>query len=151
VILIDRLVTAAAVLEEDGIRLPDEPIEARLRYIASALAEWRQAVLGRRWPKIHESFDVHAPVPDVPPMLLETERVLHLVSKAENSVPDELKGFPLIPKGGALVADAFKNPEYIHFAVKGALAAFICYLIFTLTAYQAIYTSVITCIVCSLS
>ena len=47
--------------------------------------------------------------------------------------------------------DAFRNPDYIRFAVKGAIAGFICYLIFTLTAYPNIYTSVITCIVCSLS
>src|SRR5262249_25635154 len=65
--------------------------------------------------------------------------------------PEELKGFPLAPKGGAIVADAFKNPEYVQFAIKGALAVFICYLIFTLCAYQGIYTSVVTCIVCSLS
>jgi multidrug resistance protein MdtO len=31
------------------------------------------------------------------------------------------------------------------------LAGLICYLVFTLTAYQGIYTSVVTCIVCSLS
>src|SRR5262249_38627500 len=44
-----------------------------------------------------------------------------------------------------------RNPEYLHFAIKGALAGFICYLIFTLGAYQGIYTSVVTCVVCSLS
>ena len=83
-------------------------------------------------------------------MLLEMERVLDLLPKARDpeTMPEELKVFP---KGGAVVPDAFTNPAYIHFAIKGALAAFICYLIFTLTAYQGIYTSVITCIVCSLS
>src|SRR5215471_20321752 len=105
----------------------------------------------QRWPIGQESFEIAAHAVDVPPMLLEMERVLQLLSKAEKALPDELKGFPLMPKGGALVADAFKNPEYVHFAVKGALAAFICYLIFSLTAYQGIYTSVVTCIVCSLS
>src|SRR5258708_40067077 len=54
-------------------------------------------------------------------------------------------------KGGAIVPDALSNPAYLHFAIKGALAGFICYLIFTLSAYQGIYTSVVTCVVCSLS
>ena len=86
-------------------------------------------------------------------MLLEMERVLHLVSKAGacGGLPDELRAFPTALKGGAVVADAFRNPAYVHFAIKGALAGFICYLIFTLTAYQGIYTSVVTCVVCSLS
>jgi hypothetical protein len=40
-----------------------------------------------------------------------------------------------------LVPDAFTNPEYRQFAIKGALAATICYLIFTGAAYPGIYTS----------
>jgi multidrug resistance protein MdtO len=96
-------------------------------------------------------MDVSAQVAGISPMLLEMERVLHLLSKSQEGTPEELKGFPMVPKGGAVVADAFKNPEYVHFAIKGALAGFICYLIFTLSAYQGIYTSVVTCIVCSLS
>ena len=47
--------------------------------------------------------------------------------------------------------DAFTNPEYGQFAIKGALAATLCYLIFTGADYPGIYTSVITCMVCSLS
>ena len=47
--------------------------------------------------------------------------------------------------------DAFTNPEYGQFAIKGALAATVCYLIFTGADYPGIYTSVITCMVCSLS
>jgi multidrug resistance protein MdtO len=151
IILADRLVTAAAVLEEQGIQLPDEALENRLRHIAGAVATWRRAVLERHCPKFQEPIDVPASVAGVPSMLLEMERVLHLLSKSEAGTPDELKGYPLIPKGGAIAADAFRNREHVHFAIKGALAGFICYLIFTLTAYQGIYTSVVTCIVCSLS
>jgi multidrug resistance protein MdtO len=151
IILADRLVTAAFVLEEQGVQLPDEALEARLRRMAAAVAAWREAILERHWPKFQEQTDAPPQVAGVPPMLLEMERVLHLLSKSEKATPQELKGFPLVPKGGAIVADAFRNPEYVHFAIKGALAGFICYLIFTLSAYQGIYTSVVTCIVCSLS
>jgi multidrug resistance protein MdtO len=151
IILVDRLVSAASVLEEHGLRLPNAAIEARLRRVAGAVATWRQAVLERRWPEHQEPLEAPVQVSGVPPMLLEMERVLQLVSKAKEGIPEELKAFPLAPKGGPIVPDAFSNPAYLRFAIKGALAGFICYLIFTLTAYPGIYTSVITCIVCSLS
>jgi len=151
IILADRLVTSASVLEEQGVQLPDAVIETRLRRLAGAVATWRQAILEHVWPKFQEPIDVPTQVAGVPPMLLEMERVLHLLSKSQKGTPEELKGFPLVPKGGAVVADAFTNPAYVQFAIKGALAGFICYLIFTLSAYQGIYTSVVTCVVCSLS
>jgi multidrug resistance protein MdtO len=151
IILVDRLVTAVAVLEEQDVRTSNQAIQIRLRHVASAAAIWRQAVLESHWPKLED--DVLVKDPGAPPMLLEMERVLHLVSKTSpaEGLPEELKNFPMTLKGGAIVPDAFSNPAYLHFAIKGALAGFICYLIFTLTAYQGIYTSVVTCIVCSLS
>src|SRR5207344_1641036 len=45
----------------------------------------------------------------------------------------------------------FTNPEYVQFALKGALAALICYVLFIGLDYPGIYTSVITCFVVSLS
>ena len=50
-----------------------------------------------------------------------------------------------------LLPDATTNPEYVQFAVKGALAALICYVLFVGFDYPGIYTSVITCFVVSLS
>src|SRR2546427_10080983 len=50
-----------------------------------------------------------------------------------------------------LLPDATTNPEYVRFAVKGALAARICYVLFIGFDYPGIYTSVITCFVVSLS
>src|SRR5262245_51766059 len=104
IILADRLVTAAAVLEEQGLKFSDEAIETRLRRLAGAVATWRQAILERRWPKLQEPVDAphadtqsagcHGPRSNdgVPPMLLEMERVLHLLSKSEKAMPEELKG-----------------------------------------------------------
>src|SRR4029434_2042847 len=47
--------------------------------------------------------------------------------------------------------DAFDNPEHVHFAIKGTLAAFICYMLFVGFDYPGIYTSVVTCFVVSVS
>src|SRR5262249_10145396 len=54
IILVDRLVTAASVLEDQGLRLPNEAIQTRLLRIAGAVTTWRQAVLERHWPELQE-------------------------------------------------------------------------------------------------
>src|SRR5262249_21342875 len=54
-------------------------------------------------------------------------------------------------KRSLFLPDAFDNPEYVRFAIKGALAALICYVTFIGFDYPGIYTSVITCFVVALS
>src|SRR6267142_4499162 len=80
IILADRLVTAASVLEEQGVPSPDEAIAARLHRMAAAVAAWREAILERRWPMFEEPADLPPQIAGIPPMLLEMERVLHLLS-----------------------------------------------------------------------
>ncbi|HTA29401.1 MAG TPA: FUSC family protein [Candidatus Cybelea sp.] len=155
IILMDRLVTAAAALENRAAAGDTDSDKRRMLRVADACAIWRSAMRENRTPDFstlpreegsgdpgHEAF----------PLLAEMERVVQLLPQAYHAgkLPGEL-GLPSARKGGAFAPDAFTNPEYIHFAVKGALAAFICYLIFTMFAYQGIYTSVVTCVVCSLS
>jgi uncharacterized membrane protein YccC len=68
--------------------------------------------------------------------------------------PAESPGRPAAapaPRPGLLLPDAFDNPEYVRFALKGTLAALICYVLFVGFDYPGIYTSVITCFVVSLS
>src|SRR4029077_21008978 len=54
-------------------------------------------------------------------------------------------------KRSLFLPDAFDNPDYVRFAIKGTLAAFICYMAFIGFDYPGIYTSVSTCFVVSLS
>ena len=54
-------------------------------------------------------------------------------------------------KRSLFLPDAFDNPDYVRFAIKGTLAAFICYMAFIGFDYPGIYTSVITCFVVALS
>jgi multidrug resistance protein MdtO len=44
-----------------------------------------------------------------------------------------------------LAADAFSNPEHIHFALKVTLAVMICYFVMNMTDWPGIHTCVITC------
>jgi multidrug resistance protein MdtO len=154
IILMDRLVTTAAALENWPAATGNDSKKRRLLRVADACALWRSAVQENRAPNLstlppeEKSGD---PGDEALPLLAEMERVVQLLPLAyrADKLPEELKLPPA--RGGALAPDAFTNPEYVHFAVKGALAGFICYLIFTMFAYQGIYTSVITCVVCSLS
>src|SRR5262249_32847641 len=57
----------------------------------------------------------------------------------------------LARKPSLLRPDAFSNPEYVQFAVRGGLACLICYVVLVSFAYSGIYTSVIRCFVVSLS
>jgi len=154
IILMDRLVTATAALENFPAASGNDSKNRRLLRVADACALWRSAIQENRAPNLstlppeEKSGDAGH---EVLPLLAEMERVVQLLPQAfhADKLPEERALPPA--KGGAFAPDAFTNPEYIRFAVKGALAAFICYLIFTMFAYQGIYTSVITCVVCSLS
>src|SRR6266404_3515273 len=155
IILIDRLVTAAAALENRPGADGNDSEKRRLLRVADASALWRAALKEHRAPNLSTMPPEEkggSASHDLLPLLAEMERVVQLLPQAYHAdkLPDELR-LPPVPKGGALAPDAFTNPEHIRFAVKGALAGFICYLIFTMFAYQGIYTSVITCVVCSLS
>src|SRR2546421_13024175 len=77
------------------------------------------------------------------------ERTLEQLSVVSRIAPPT----PTTKEPGAhlLLPDATTNPEYVQFAVKGALAALICYVLFIGFDYPGIYTSVITCFVVSLS
>ncbi|MCW2286795.1 multidrug resistance protein MdtO [Rhodoblastus acidophilus] len=54
-------------------------------------------------------------------------------------------------KSGFFVADAFSNPVYARFALKGAAAAMICYLTYTLLDWPGIHTAMLTCFIVSLT
>jgi multidrug resistance protein MdtO len=49
------------------------------------------------------------------------------------------------------VNDAISNPDYIRFAVKGTLAAMICYIVYSAVDWPGISTAVLTCFLTGLS
>jgi multidrug resistance protein MdtO len=50
-----------------------------------------------------------------------------------------------------LVADAFSNPDHLRYALKGCLAASLCYLTYNLIDWNGISTAVITCFLTALA
>jgi uncharacterized membrane protein YccC len=127
-------------------------MRASLMRVADACARTRQAFAERRWPERAEAA-AHAQPDDpgsAPAPLADIERTLEqlsIISRIEAPKPLAAKdGGPRL-----LVPDATTNPEYVQFAVKGALASLICYVLFIGFDYPGIYTSVVTCFVVSLS
>jgi multidrug resistance protein MdtO len=150
--LVDRLVTDAGALWVVVPSTSSASMRQALIRVADACARTRQAFAERRWPERAESA-AHAVSDDsasAPAPLADIERTIEqfsMISRIEAPTP------PAAKEGGPrlVVPDATTNPEYVQFAVKGALAALICYVLFIGFNYPGIYTSVVTCFVVSLS
>jgi multidrug resistance protein MdtO len=71
---------------------------------------------------------------------------------AQSAPPPAASGQPPAapPAGGFFLADAFTNPEYVHYALKTTAAAMFCYVSYSLLDWQAIHTCFITCYIVSL-
>ena len=146
--LIDRLVTDAGALRR---LLPvssssSAPIHESLVRVADGCARARYTLGERRLP---EPFEDPTPSASTPASLADMARTLEqmsMIARLEPPSPAATESGPRL-----LLPDAVTNPEYVQFAVKGALAALICYVLFVGFDYPGIYTSVITCFVVSLS
>ena len=150
--LIDRLVTAAGALRMVVPSTSSASMRESLMRVADACARTRQAFAERRWPEsaeaaAHAASDESASAPAPLADIERTLEQLSMISRIEAPKP------PAAKEGGPrlLVPDATTNPEYVQFAVKGALASLICYVLFVGFDYPGIYTSVVTCFVVSLS
>jgi multidrug resistance protein MdtO len=87
-----------------------------------------------------------------PPRLEDADLVAALVGEAEAAVSP---GF-VAPLAGPsrepfFHADAFDNPDHLRFGLKTALAAFICYAIYTGLDWFGIHTAMVTCYFVALS
>ncbi len=148
--LVDRLVTGAMVLR--ALTPPARAAaRASLLRVADACARTRHAFAERRLPGPPEETAATAAAAEsaagLPP-LADMERALDEIAVI---VRLRTAGRSTEARLHLLVPDAFTNPEYVHFAVKGAVSAMICYLLWVGFDYRGIYTSVITCFVVSLS
>jgi multidrug resistance protein MdtO len=149
--LVDRLVLSAMALE-DLAPLSDEEIRhERLLKVADKCDRTRRAFAELRLPSPSEWIALAAePTSGTLPLLTDMERTLDEIVLAIPRRADDRIAAPA-EKQSLFVPDAFTNPEYVQFAIKGTLSAFICYFLFIGFDYPGIYTSVITCFVVSVS
>jgi multidrug resistance protein MdtO len=117
----------------------------------SALASIRNELLNRRIPG-QLQFNPDEETAGVP-LLREIEHTASLIPQAFASrhTPEYLSLVDDIPRSSLLTSDAFVNPDHLRFALKGCLAASICYLIYNALNWPGISTSVTTCLLTALS
>ena len=152
--LVDRLVTSAVALGALA-PLPGTAMRhERLLRVADRCQATRRAFEAMRLPAPGE----RAALPDEPNTevlspLIDIERTLDDIALAVPGHLDDAgaSGAGAAGKRSLFLPDAFDNPEYVQFAIKGTLAALLCYVCFIGFDYPGIYTSVITCFAVSLS
>lgn len=137
---VSRLYAAVANLQVGPADIEDM---VDVRNQCSMLAEsiHRQKGFSSNWtlPPIHECSSVN-------PGLNEMCNALKTVNVADNEAgkPPTKATDPL------LASDAFSNRNYLRFAVKTWLAAFICYVFYSAVDWPGIHTSMLTCVIVAL-
>jgi multidrug resistance protein MdtO len=152
--LVGRLVDLAASLVSLDVRVSDED-RKRIRTLAQNVAGLRADFLAGRLPRL-DQLQVDSNTSQTMPALSQMERTVSLIAEVfvgskslsayAPSVSDEGD-----PPQTFFVRDALSNPEHIKFALKGCLAASLCYIIYTALDWRGISTSVVTCILTALT
>ena len=151
--LTGRLVDVSATLHTVAAQ-PTEKDKQRLRALFDDCERIRVTLL-RGDPldssSAPYSFEYSAGIPALP--LLERTLSLFPVAfqNAGTSGTATVPSFDSVSETRIFVNDAFSNPEYLRFAAKGALAATICYIIYSAVDWPGISTAVFSCLVTALS
>jgi len=152
VVLIGRLVDVAVNLTHLEIYNSDE-IRRRIGDLAQDVSGIRDDLLKRRIPHL---TDRPTPVLSVSPLLSEMERTVSLIAEVfvgSQSLSVYASAPPSRgdPPRTLFVRDALSNAEHIKFALKGCLAASLCYIIYNAVDWPGISTAVTTCFLTALS
>ena len=152
VVLIGRLVDVAVNFTHFEIYNSDE-IRHRIRGLAQNVSGIRDNLLTGRIPHFTDRPTTVLPVF---PLLSEMERTVSLIAEAFTGSQSLSVYASARPSGGdpprtLFVRDALSNVEHIKFALKGCLAASMCYIIYNAVDWPGISTAVTTCFLTALS
>src|SRR5262245_48010001 len=152
--LADRLVTAAAAFELTA-PVPLGPAErARLQRIADECSRVRRALETGRAPEPAPPRGAEPGGGDrssAQPALAELEHVVDLLRSALETEDVPAEAAPLAEPRRLFVPDAFTNPEYLRYALKGSLAVMICYVLQSAVDWPGIRTCIVTCMIVALT
>jgi len=153
VALVGRLVDIAANLTQLSIRISDDD-RRRIGVLATSIADIRTDLLSRRVPSPIDS-KIDSEAPGGIPLLREMERTVSLIPEAfsgSESISEYSPSPPGVNRPATLfVADALSNPEHVRFALKGGLAASLCYIAYSSVFWPGINTAITTCFLTALS
>jgi len=149
--LVGRVVDLAATLTQLEVEVSASD-QKRLRNLASALTSIGDDLVNRRIPGPLQ-FNPDEETEGLP-LLRQIEHTLSLISQvfaASRPTPEYLSPADELRQPSLLASDAFVNPDHLRFALKGCLAASICYVIYNAMEWPGISTSVTTCLLTALS
>jgi multidrug resistance protein MdtO len=126
----------------------------RCRVLADQIAELQRDLNERRLPQ-------PLPIASQPPasglpFLAEMESAVALMSHAFSGTESVEQLFlppPLTPEARhpLFVPDAFTNPDYLKFAIRGSLATMLAYVIYQSIDWPGLSTAIATCIITALT
>jgi len=151
-VLVGRLVDLAAALTQLSFH-PSASDQIRLLNLAASVAIIRDDLLNRRIPGSVRLNSDGQPASLVP-LLAEMEHTVTLIPQAfanSQSIHEYLPSSEEPRQTTLLAPDAFANPEHLRFALKGCMAASLCYVIYNSVAWPGISTAVTTCLLTALS
>lgn len=142
-----------ALVERGGQATVEASDRARCRNLADEIAAVRQALMQRQLPE--DIITPPQPEASKLPFLLTMENTVALIPKAFAGAksPGDLIRDPmdLEPPARFFVADAFTNPDHVQFALRGTLAAMVCYMTYMAIDWPGLSTALPTCIITALS
>jgi len=152
VALVGRLMDIAATLTQLSFEFSATD-QKQLRNLAANVARIRSDLMNRQIPgSIHFNPD-DEPLRGVT-LLHEMEKIVALIPQAfagSQSMDEYLPPSADSSRLKLFAADALTNPEHLHFALKGCLAASLCYIVYNSIAWPGISTAVTTCLLTGLS
>jgi multidrug resistance protein MdtO len=153
VALVGRLVDIAAALMSVGIPAGGDDRQ-RIRDLAESIGSIRIDLLNGKAPDARALQDASQFSGGVP-LLREMEKTVSLIPEVftgSGSVGElRLSASDDKRPSNFFVPDAFSNPDYLKFALKGGLAASLCYMIYNAIAWPGISTAITTCLLTALS
>ncbi|HEY6769192.1 MAG TPA: FUSC family protein [Candidatus Sulfotelmatobacter sp.] len=150
--VVGRLVDLAETLPQLSFDLSASD-RSRFRNLASTVLSIRDDLRNQRIPGLVH-FDNNTQLADSVPLLSEMESTAALIPQVFADAPSVRAYTPQLdapPQQRLLAPDAFVNPDHLRFALKGCLAASICYIIYNAIAWPGISTAVTTCLLTALS